>query len=82
MSDMKATLLWQLMQNMGIGGDFQFAADPPDVAEPHITLDPPWDTLLMLRPMLNLREQRMIDLLVKMQEIKAILEEIQRPPNA
>jgi len=40
-------------------------------------LEPPFDMLFMLRPMLPPREQKMIDLILKMQEIKILMCEIQ-----
>ena len=78
MSDMKSNLLWQLMQSMGMSGIDDIQADTPEIDSPHVTLDPPWDTILMLRPMLPPREQRIIDLLFKLQEAKKLFEEIQR----
>jgi len=77
MNDMKANLIWQLMQNMGISGDHQFTPESQEMPEPYITLDPPWDMLLMIRPMLAPREQRMIDLLIKMQEMRILMDDIQ-----
>ena len=78
MSDMKSNLLWQLMQSMGMGGLEEIQSDAPEVNPSHVTLDPPWDTILMLRPMLSPREQRIIDLMFKLQEVKKLFEEIQK----
>jgi len=69
---MDANLLLQLMQSMN--DPSQNAGEMQEMHE-FPTLPPPYDTLLMLRPMLHPREQRFIDILVKMQELKILIAE-------
>ena len=69
---MDANLLFQLMQNMN--DPSQNTGEMPAMHECP-ALPPPYDTLLMLRPMLYPREQRFIDILVKMRELKILIAE-------
>ena len=71
MHEMKANLLWQMMQNMG-GGE----ALPAEVQEFQIDLPPPLDMLMSLRPMMPPREQRIIDLMVKFHELKTLIADL------
>jgi len=68
---MNANLLMQLMQNMN---------DPNFTPATHgegAHLPPPFDMLLTLRPMLPPREQRMIDVMIKVQELRILIDEMQ-----
>ena len=68
---MNANLLMQLMQNMN---------DPNYTHEAHAEgahLPPQFGMLLTLRPMLPTREQRMIDVMIKVQELKILIDEMQ-----
>jgi len=81
MDDRHSALLLQLMQSLGapahthenshVSESAQFTkADPAQVEH----------TLLALRPLLAPRQQRMIDLMVKMQEVAALMHDIQTMP--
>ena len=72
MHDMKANLLWQMMQSMG-GGETL----PAEVPEIQMDLPPPLDMLASLRPMMPPREQRLIDLMIKLHELKTLMNEFQ-----
>ena len=68
MDDKQAAMLWQLMQNLTTQTQDSLA---------HHTEEPPFEhTLLSLRPLLPPRQQKILDLMVKMQEVKAILSEL------
>ena len=62
-------LLWQLMQSLSEG-------NLPDAPEPPIPLEPPFDMLWKLRPVLSPKEQRYIDLMIKIFEIQVLMDEI------
>jgi len=69
--NMNTTLLMQLLQNMN---------DPNYTHETHeegAHLPPPFDMLLTIRPMLPPREQRMIDVMIKVQELRILIDEMQ-----
>ena len=65
--DDRHAMLWQLVQSLG---------HPPQeghpAEEPHVD-----HYLLTLRPFMPPRQQRIIDLMIKFQEIKTLMEEIQ-----
>ena len=81
MNDTQANLLWQMMQSMNVGGNYQNMQEAlqqfQDSQPPPVPLPSPLDTLYMMRAMLPLKEQRMIDLMVKIQELKLLMDEIQ-----
>jgi len=64
----QSALLLQLMQSLN--------THPQE--DPILTEPPPFEhTLLSLKPLMPPRQQRIIDLMIKMQELKALLYEIQ-----
>ena len=72
---MNTNLLMQLIQSMN-----ENQSELPQFQQPHTdtpALDSPFDMLFMLRPMLPHREQLMIDVLVKVQELKILIDEMQ-----
>ena len=71
---MDQNMLWQLMQNMGVAPPAN-PQDGYDMEIPH--LPPPLDTLYMIRPMMPQREQRFIDILIKMHELQTLFAEMQ-----
>ena len=81
---MNPNLLWQLMQSMNLQSDSP-PESPTEAPDPSVSptpsempqLAPPFDMLFVLRPMLPPREQRMIDIMVKMQELKMLIAEVQ-----
>ncbi|MCL2216811.1 MAG: hypothetical protein FWB91_07290 [Defluviitaleaceae bacterium] len=65
MHDMETNLMRQLVQSMGGGiPEISENADLPDI-------------LQMFKPMLPPHEQRMVDLMLKLSEVKALMDEIQ-----
>lgn len=71
---MNQNLLWQLMQGMTEQSE-QIEAQMQEQLDAS-PLPPPFDTLYMLRPMLPKREQRFVDILIKMQELKMLIAEV------
>ena len=71
---MNANLLWQLMQSMN-----EAEANSSEVSgtEEIPSLPPPFNALLMMRHMFPPREQRMIDVMLKFQELKVLIAELQ-----
>jgi len=69
MHNTQSSLLLQLMQSLNGG--------MPEAPEPPIPLEPPFDILFKLRPMLSPKEQKFIDLMIKFHEIRVLIEEIQ-----
>ena len=70
MDDRQSAMLWQLMQSLSP----QTQESPAPHAE-----EPAFEhTLLSLRPLLAPRQQKILDLMIKMQEIKALICEIQQ----
>ena len=69
--DLQSSLLLQLIKSLN-GEDTLL----PDSPEPPIPLEPPLDILFKLRPILNPREQKVIDLMIKIQEIMALIDEL------
>lgn len=65
--DDKHALLWQLVQSLGNN----HTEEPPQESTY------PDHYLLTLRPLMPPRQQRIIDLMIKFQEIKALMDEIQ-----
>jgi len=65
--DDKSALLLQLMQSLGtLGGNHSPHAEEPSLE----------NMLMNLRPLLTPRQQKILDLMVKMQEVQALLDEI------
>ena len=70
MDDRQSAMLWQLMQSLGT----QTQEGPILQAE-----EPQFEhTLLSLRPLLQPRQQKILDLMIKLQEAKALVNEIYR----
>ena len=69
MDDRQSAMLWQLMQSLGTQTQESPAQQPE---APHFE-----HTLLSLRPLLPPKQQKILDLMIKMQEIKALINEIQ-----
>jgi len=73
MDDRQSAILWQLMQGLGphAGGNH-----PPD--EHTDTAEPPplEHTQMSLRPLMSPKQQCIIDLMVKMQEMRDLIDEI------
>ena len=66
MDDRHSAILWQLIQSLGAQNQGE-----------HMTGHPPLEHgLLSLRPLMPPKQQLIIDLLVKMQELKALMDEI------
>ena len=74
MDDKQAALLWQMMQSLSDA--------PSENAETSWAAPPnhPWEMLQALRPMLSPKQQRFFDLVAKIQEVKALMAEIQDMP--
>ena len=68
MDDKQSAMLWQLMQSLGNQTQDNHA---PHIGEPQFE-----HTLMSLRPLLQPKQQKILDLLIKMQEIKALICEI------
>jgi len=66
--DDRHAMLWQLVQSLG---HHPQEGHPPE-EPPHVD-----HYLLTLRPFMPPRQQRIIDLMMKFHELKAIMEEIQ-----
>jgi len=73
MHNTQSSLLLQLMQ--GLNGGMLDSPEPP------IPLDPPFDILFKLRPMLSPKEQKIVDLMIKFQEIRVLIDEIHSMPD-
>jgi len=67
MDDRHSAILWQLIQSL------QAQDNQSSMAEPM----PFEHTLLTLKPLMSPRQQRIIDLMIKMQEMQTLIEEIQ-----
>ena len=67
MEDRQSALLWQLMQSLGAQPQ-ESSHNPEELTLEH--------TLAQLRPLLTPKQQKMLDLMTKMQEIKELLDEI------
>jgi len=65
MDDRHSALIWQLMQSLTQEGQSA-------MAEP-LTFE---HTLLSLKPLMPARQQRVIDLMIKLQEIKTLINEL------
>jgi len=68
MDDRQSALLWQLMQSLNTqlpGQDL------------HTNEAPMENTLLAIRPFLQPKQQMIIDLMAKLQEVKQLMDEIQ-----
>ena len=66
MDDKHSALLWQLMQNLNTQEDHNIAQEPQSFEQ----------LLLSLKPLMSPKQQMIIDLVVKMNEVKAILWEL------
>ncbi|MCL2572779.1 MAG: hypothetical protein FWE11_10295 [Defluviitaleaceae bacterium] len=64
-----SAMLWQLMQSLSGGTSEEQAHIQEQTGFEH--------TLLSLRPLMPPKQQRIIDLMIKMQEVKALMHEIQ-----
>ena len=72
MDNKQSALLWQLVQSMGANAP---AAHHPD--EHNLQPEPPLDNaLLSLRPLMSPKQQCIIDLMVKMQEMRELIDDI------
>jgi len=70
---MNTNLLLQLIQSMG----GEQPMDTPEMQTCQVALPPPFDMMCAMRHMFPPKEQKMIDLMIKMFEIKMLMEEIQ-----
>ena len=68
MDDKQSAMLWQLMQSLNT-----HTQESPAQQEPHFE-----HTLMSLRPLLQPRQQKILDLMIKLQEVKALINEIQQ----
>jgi len=69
---MNPNMLMQMMQNMGIN-----PSESTDDYQDPSHLPPPLDMMYLIRPVLPQREQRFIDILIKMHELQILFEEMQ-----
>jgi len=68
MDDKQSAMLWQLMQSL--------SPHTPEGPAPH-SEEPQFEhTLLSLRPLLPPKQQKLIDLMVKIQEVKTLIHEL------
>ena len=68
MDDKQSAMLWQLMQSLGT----------PTQENHSILTEPPFEhTLISLKPLMAPKQQKIIDLLIKLQEVKLLMEELQ-----
>ena len=67
MDDRHSAMLWQLMQGLSAQPGGANNAPPPTFEH----------TLASLRPLLSPKQQKIIDLMTKMNEVKVLLQEIQ-----
>ena len=75
MNDNMNALLWHMMQGMqGAPGSQGMHPQPESNDNAQAFHDGPIATLISLRPMMPERQQRLIDVLIKMQEIREIVE--------
>jgi len=68
MDDRQSAMLWQLMQNLG--------TQPQGSPTPHAEESQFEHTLLSLRPLLSSKQQKILDLMIKLQEVKTLIHEI------
>jgi len=68
MDDRQSAMLWQLMQSI--------SNQTQDNHVPHVEEPQFENTLLSLRPLLAPKQQKILDLLVKMHEIRALMDEV------
>ena len=67
---MNSNLLLQMLQTINSPEAIENTHDTP-------VLPPPFDTLQSLRHLLPTREQKVVDVMVKFQELKMLIEELQ-----
>jgi len=68
--DDRHTILWQLMQSLGYTQESHHQSE-------HMTAHPPFEHgLLALKPLMPPKQQLIIDLMVKMQELRVLMDEI------
>ena len=74
MDERQSAMLWQLMQSLSTQTNETLAnhTEEPTNANNHQFEH----TLLSLRPMLPPRQQKILDLVIKMQEVMTLLEEL------
>ena len=71
MDDKKMALMWQMMQGLGNNpeqSNIDYGVNQGDTGLR--------DSLLSIRPMLSLKQQKIIDLMIKFNEIKELMGEI------
>ena len=69
MDDKHSAMLWQLMQSLSANTQDDHAA---------LTEPPPFEhSLLSLKPLMSPKQQKIIDLLVKMHEVRDLISDIQ-----
>ena len=73
MDDRHSAMLWQMMQNLGGSTQGGNTPDDQDTSE-HSPLE---HNLLTLRQLMPPRQQKIVDLMIKIQEVKALINEIQ-----
>ena len=68
MDDRHSAMLWQMMQSMSTNTqeDHITPAEPPTIE----------NMLLSIRPMMSPRQQKIMDIMIKMQELRALINEI------
>jgi len=67
MDDRNSAMLWHLMQNLSSSPQEEQVTEPPQFEQ----------SLISLRPLMSPKQQRVIDLMIKLQEVKALLHEMQ-----
>jgi len=68
MDDRQAAMLWQLMQSLNTQTQDNLAHQAEEPQFEH--------TLLSLRPLVPPRQQKILDMMIKMQEVKALMNEL------
>ena len=71
MDDRQSAMLWQLMQSLNGG------SQPHDDADP-LSSEQLEHSLMSLRSLMSPKQQAVIDLMIKIQEVRALLHEIQQ----
>ena len=69
MDDRHSAMLWQMMQNLSTNTQDDHNIQPEQSPFEH--------NLLTLRQLMPPKQQKIIDLMIKMQEVKALINEIQ-----
>ena len=71
MDDRQSAMLWQLMQGLTGGSQPHDGPDPSPAGQLE-------NSLMSLKPLMTPKQQAIIDLMTKIQEVRALLQEIQQ----